>query len=255
MADKNKPVTHLCTSDLHNIWIRGRHLTEELVGHMSFTQMILFHLLKKDPTPMQTAIVDAVLVTIMEHGLTPSAIATRQTFLGAPESIQGAVAAGLLGVGSRFAGASDEAAQLLAEIVAEPEAGRPAMAAAIAERYRTMRKPLPGYGHPVHREGDPRVPRLEQIARDNGAQGQYLDAMHLLGTAINEATGKSLVINTNAAIGAVLLEAGLPPGIARGINLISRCAGLVGHILEEMETPSAAFMWHLVEESVPYSVD
>jgi len=253
MAEKKQPVTHLCTSDLHNIWIRGRNLTEELVGHLSFTEMLLLHLLKRDPTPMQTRVVDAVLVTIMEHGLTPSAIAARQTYLGAPESLQGAVAAGLLGVGSRFAGSADEAAALLAEICAAPAAERDARAAAIAERYRAAGKPLPGYGHPVHKEGDPRVPRLEQIAREAGAAGEYLDAMHRLGAAINAATGRKLVINTNAAIAAVLLECGLPPAILRGINLIARCAGLVGHLLEEMEEPAATHMWHAVEAAVPYA--
>lgn len=249
---KTSPVTEICTSDETHIWVRGRNLVTELIGRLTFTEMTLLHLLKTEPTPMQTKIVDAVLVTIMEHGLTPTAIAARETYLGAPESLQGAVAAGLLGVGSRFAGTAGDCAMLLHEIVSAPKAERPAMARAIARRYKESRKPLPGFGHPIHKKGDPRTPRLVEIARAEGAKGEYIEAMYELGRAADAETGKHLVINTSAAIAAVLLEAGLPPTIMRGMTLIARCAGLVGHLLEEMEKPAADYIWHLIEEKVPY---
>jgi len=255
MYKKKDPVTRLCTSDVDNIWIRGRNLCDDLIGQMTFTDFIMFHFFGTEPTPLQRSVVDAVLVCIMEHGLTPSAVASRVTYLGAPEALQGAVAAGLLGAGSRFVGAADEAATLLQRIVDKPVDERAGEAAVIAREHTEAGKFLPGFGHPIHTNGDPRVQRLDEVAREAGASGEYIDAMYLLGDAIKQASGKNIVINANAAIGAVLLEAGIPPKIARGFNLIARCAGLVGHILEEQEEPAGFKIWHLAEEGIPYVSD
>ena len=252
MYKKANPVTRLCTSDVDNIWIRGRNLCDDLIGHMSFTDYIMFHFFGEEPDPLQRAVVDAVLVCIMEHGMTPSAIASRVTYLGAPEALQGAVAAGLLGAGSRFVGTADESAALLQQIVDKPAAERAAEALQIAKKFTAEKKFLPGYGHPIHINGDPRVKRLDEVAREAGAKGEYLDAMYLLGDAIKEASGKNIVINVNAAIGAILLEAGIPPTIARGFNLIARCAGLVGHLLEEQTEPAGYHIWKTADEAVPY---
>ena len=247
MYKKSNPVTRLCTSDVDNIWIRGRNLCGDLIGHQSFTDYILFHFFGREPDALQRTVVDAVLVCIMEHGMTPSAIASRVTYLGAPESLQGAVAAG-----SRFVGAADESAALLQRIVDRPAAEREAEAAAIAREFTRAKKFLPGFGQPIHVNGDPRVKRLDEVARAAGAKGDYLDAMYLLGDAIKQASGKNIVINVNAAIGAVLLEADIPPSIARGFNLIARCAGLVGHLLEEQTEPAGYHIWKTADEAVPY---
>lgn len=252
MYKKSNPVTRLCTSDVDNIWIRGRNLCDDLIGHLSFTDYILFHFFGTEPTPLQRTVVDSVLVCIMEHGMTPSAVASRVTYLGAPEALQGAVAAGLLGAGSRFVGAADESAALLKQIADKPADERAAEAKAIAEKFTAAKKFLPGYGHPIHVNGDPRVKRLDEVARAAGAKGEYLDAMYLLGDAIKAASGKNIVINVNAAIGAVLLEADIPPTIARGFNLIARCAGLVGHLLEEQTEPAGYHIWKTADEAVPY---
>ena len=253
MAEKSNPVTRLCYTDIDQIRVRGKDLCTDLVGKLSFTQMMLFHLMGAMPKPQQVVIIDAVLVTIMEHGWTPSAIAARQTYFGAPEALQGAVAAGILGVGSRFAGTSGDCAALLHDIVAAPKEGKQGVAQDIARRFREAGKPVPGYGHPVHKNGDPRVVRLVEIAREQGVEGKYIDAMYLLGEAVNEATGKKLVINASAAMGAVMAEVDIPPAIMRGLVIVSRAAGLVGHLLEEMQNPSSQRIWDLAEEGVPYS--
>lgn len=251
---KNKsPVTYICTSDAKRLFVRDKNLVDELIGEIGFTQMTLLHLLKRMPTPAEIKIADAVLVTIMEHGMTPSAIAARQTFLGAPESLQGAVAAGLLGVGSRFAGTSGDCAALLEEIVDAPPAERPAVADSIAQRFKASRTPVPGFGHPVHNPIDPRTVKLIKIAREQGVKGDYIAALDLLSAAVNKSTGRNLTVNASAGIGCVLAEIGLPPTIMRGMSLIARCAGLVGHLLEEMEIPTGNFVWHLVEEAIPYA--
>lgn len=248
MSDTTGKLTGLCSYDESNILIRDRNLVTDLMGKLTFTEMMLFHITGETPTPLQLTVTDAVLVTIMEHGLVPSAIASRLTLLGAPESFQGAVAAGLLGVGDRYAGTAAECGELLEKIVAADERNRESTAREIVREYRAGKRPLPGFGHPIHRGSDPRVPRLVEIAESAGAVGDYIQAMHLLEDALSKELGKKLPLNVSAAIAAVLGEAGIPRRVFRGIVLTARCAGLVGHLMEEMESPSADTMWKLVEE-------
>jgi len=253
MSREGGKTTGLCGYDEDNILIRDKNLVRDLIGKLSFTEMMLFHITGQMPNALQLTVTDAVLVTIMEHGLVPSAIAARLTLLGAPESFQGAVAAGLLGVGDRYAGTAAECGKLLEQIVAAGEAEKEATARAIVRDYRASRRPLPGFGHPVHRSADPRVPRLLEIAEQAGAKGDHIQAMHLLERCLQEELGKKLPVNVSAAIAAVLGEAGLPRKVFRGIVLTARCAGLVGHLLEEMENPAADAMWKMVEEGITFS--
>jgi citrate synthase len=244
--------TELCGTTAERIEVRGRNLVSELIGKLSFTHMLLFHLLGRDATALQVALTDAVLVAIMEHGLVPSVIASRLTLLGAPESLQGAVAAGLLGVGDHFAGTASRCAEVLDHLVAVPAAERKALAVTTVQTYRRDRKALPGFGHPTHKTGDPRVPRLIEIARAHGAPGRYIQALELLEAAVSEVLGKALPTNVSAAIAVVLREAEIPTEVMRGIVLTARCAGLVGHLLEEMREPAAEEIWHAAEDAVPY---
>ena len=251
MSEKQDKTTELCGYDESNIMIRNKNLVTDLMGKLTFTEMVLFHITGKTPTPLQLTVTDAVLVTIMEHGLVPSAIVSRLTLLGAPESFQGAVAAGLLGVGDRYAGTASECAGILEKVVAAA-ADREHVAREIVREYRASRRPLPGFGHPIHRHSDPRVPRLVEIAEDAGANGDYIRAMYLLERSLEEELGKKLPVNISAAIAAVLSEAGLPAAVYRGIVLTARCAGLVGHLQEEIQNPIADAMWHMVEEGITY---
>lgn len=255
MSEKKQKMTRICGYDEDRIMIRGKDLVDDLMGKLGFTEMMLFHLLGEKPSGLQTTIVDAVLVTIMEHGLVPSAIVSRLTLLGAPESFQGAVAAGLLGVGDRYAGTASECATILEEIVAANEEDRDECARRIIRDYRGRKQPLPGYGHPIHRGGDPRVPRLIEIGRSAGVKGDYIEAMYLLERCLEEELGKSLPVNISAAIAAVLAEAGLPARAFRGFVLTARCAGLAGHLLEEMENPAADELWKGAESAVRYGAD
>lgn len=255
MSREGGKTTGLCGYDEANILIRDKNLVNDLIGKLGFTEMMLFHITGRMPDDLQRAVTDAVLVTIMEHGLVPSAIAARLTLLGAPESFQGAVAAGLLGVGDRYAGTAAECGELLEAIVAADDAEKEATAREIVRNYRTEKRPLPGFGHPVHRHGDPRVPRLLEIAEQAGAKGDHIRALHLLERCLREELEKKLPVNVSAAIAAVLGEAGLPRKVFRGIVLTARCAGLVGHLLEEMENPAADAMWKMVEEGVPFKPD
>src|SRR5690348_8187319 len=238
MAEKgHKPAqsktTRIAGYDADQITIRGKDLVKELMGKVSFSEMMLLQLTGRAPSRMQVTILDAVLVTIMEHGLVPSAIVTRLTHYGAPESVQGAIVAGLLGVGDRFAGTASECAQLLEKIVAAPAADRTNVAVELVKGYRAGKRPIPGFGHPIHKDVDPRSRRLVDIAKAAGAKGDFIAALETLEQAVATVIGRRIVTNVSAAIAVALCEAGVPSKVSRGVVLTARCAGLVGHLHEE----------------------
>jgi citrate synthase len=239
--------TSIAGYDADHVTIRGKDLVADLMGKVSFTELMLLQLTGKTPTPAQVTILDAVLVTIMEHGLVPSAIVTRLTHYGAPESVQGAIVAGLLGVGDRFAGTASECAQLLEKIVADS-----GVAVELVKDYRARKRPIPGFGHPIHRDIDPRSKRLVDIVNAAGAKGDYVAALETLERAVATVIGKRIVTNVSAAIAVALCEAGVPSKASRGVVLTARCAGLVGHLQEESESPAGEAMWNAITDAVKY---
>lgn len=247
-----KPSTRIGRHTVDKIYIRGESLVDDLIGKLSFTEMMYFQLMGAKPTAAQTKILDAVLVTLMEHGITPSVIATRMIYDSCPEAVQAAVAAGLLGVGSTFIGTMEGCAANLEEILSAPE-GEAARAKAIAQRVRAARKAIPGFGHPHHKPDDPRSPRLLQVAEEAGVPGRHIRALRLLAKEVDEAWGRHLTINATGAVAALLGEIGIPQPIMRGIAVISRSAGLVGHIREEQQVSTARHIWDAASEAVPYA--
>jgi citrate synthase len=245
--------TKIATSTKTAITIRGKDLCDELIGKLTFTEMIYFQILGRTPSPAQAAIVDACLVALMEHGLTPSAIATRLVYGSAPEAMQGAVAAGLLGVGGRFVGTVEGCAALLERIIAA--ADRRAEAAAIIAEHAAAKLPLPGFGHDLHSPDDPRTPRLFAVAREHAIAGERIAALELLGATLDDSKRRHITINATGAVAAALGDAGVPAPILRGFALIARCAGLVGHVHEEQRDPALAAMWQAAERAVPYDPD
>jgi citrate synthase len=248
-----KPTTKLCTHNTESITVRGADLVDELIGELTFTEMTYFAITGRRATQAQTRILDAVLVTLMEHGLTPSAIAARMVYASTPESLQAGVSAGLLAVGSVFVGTMEGCAALIARILAATDGQ--AMARDIADEYRSARKPIPGFGHHMHKPDDPRTPKLFALAESQGVPGQHIAALRMLSAAVDERFGKHLTVNATGAIGALLGEIGIPAPVMRGVAVISRSAGLVAHIAEEQQTPSMRYMWELIEEAVPYEAD
>jgi citrate synthase len=246
-----RPTTAIAHHTADRIYVRGHDLVEDLIGHLSFTEMIHLQLTGRRPTPLQVRVLDAVLVVLMEHGHTPSSIVARQIYHSAPEAMQGAVAAGLLGVGSTFVGTMENAALLIDDLLAHAHDMR-GRAAAIARAHHERGKPLPGFGHPFHKPDDPRSPRLFEIARAHGAEGRHIDAIQLLSQEVDRVHGQHLTINVTGAVAAVLGEIGIPQRIMRGLAVVSRAAGLVGHIHEEQRNPTARYVWDLVNANVPY---
>jgi citrate synthase len=232
--------TDIGTTTADSITVRGHDLAGELMGRVTFTELAFLLVQARIPEPGETVLLDAVLVSLADHGLTPTVLAARLTYTGAPESLQGAVAAGLLGAGSVFLGVVEDAAVFLADIVAGPgddEAGlRAAADAAVAARLEAGGR-VPGLGHPIHKVEDPRTPRMYAIAAEAGALGPHLRALEMVAAAAGARTGRPLPINGAGAAGAGRAPPGIAPHIVRGFALLARTAGVVAHLAEEMERP------------------
>ncbi|MGW0632573.1 citryl-CoA lyase [Streptomyces sp. NPDC002758] len=234
------------------IYVYGRDLPGELLGTIDFGGMTYLALTGAMPTPPQARMFNTLLVTLVEHGQTPSSIATRMTFLGAPESLQAAVAAGLLGLGSVFVGSIGTAAEMLSEAVAESSAGTSGteVTERVVERFLSTRVPLPGIGHPKHKPIDPRTPRLFDIARETEQFGAACQMMHAIQATAEAKKGRALPINATGAIAAIAVDLGLTPLQAQGLGIIARSAGLVAHAMEEMREPIAREIWERIDGEV-----
>jgi citrate synthase len=248
-------VTGIGRSSPDAITIRGRDLASDLMGKMSFADMAFLLVTARAPTDDESLLFNAVLVSLADHGLTPTALAARLTYTGAPEALQGAIAAGLLGAGSVFLGPVEDTARFLSAVLgglsaeqrSERDHLRAAAAAAVADATAAGRR-IPGLGHPVHRAVDPRTPRLYELARERGLEGDHLRLLDLVASEHRAATGKSLPINGAGAAGAALADLGFEPTIVRGLALLARTAGLVAHLGEESEHPIGMGLWREVEE-------
>lgn len=241
--------TAISTFDSSGATIRGKNLANDLIGEVSFTQMIYFYILGEMPTSGQAAILDAVLVTLMDHGMLGGATA-RQTYRGAPDSIQGAVAAGLLSLGSQYGGVMEQVGAMFDRLLGADDLD--AAARELVREYRAAKKPLPGFGHNDFRPDDPRTPKLLKVAEAQQIDGRYITALRALSRAVDAAVGKHVTINATAAIAALLAEIGVPPRIMRGFAVISRTPGLVGQLYEEQTNPIANALLRLAHDHVVY---
>jgi crotonobetaine/carnitine-CoA ligase len=239
--------TWIASTTADRITVAGRDLTE-LMGRLTLTELAYLLITHREPTVGERRILDAVLVSLADHGFTPSALAARLTYTGAPEAVQGAVAAGLIGAGSVFLGPAGDTAQFLADALRDQAPGpadsdlrRLAETAVAARRGVGLR--VPGLGHPVHRLEDPRTARIYQLAGEEDLLGPHLRLLALVAEVHEQVTGRHLPINGAGAGGAALADAGLPPGSVRGFVLIARTAGLVAHLTEEAERPVGMPLW------------
>jgi citrate synthase len=238
--------TEIGAADPDSITVRGRDLATDLMGQVTFTELTYLLVQGRPPTPQETVVLDAVLVSLAEHGLTPTVLAARLTHTGAPESLQGAVASGLLGAGTVFLGVVEDTAVFLERVVAVGGSLEEAAGEAVRECIRAGGR-IPGLGHPIHKVEDPRTTRIYTIAAEQGLEGPHLRALRLVADAYREATGKALSINGAGVAGAALVDLGFPARIVRGMALLARTAGLVAHLEEEMSSPLGMPLFRDVE--------
>lgn len=250
--------TGIGTSDADSISLLGHDLASELLGSVSFGELAFWLMAGRRPTVGQSAMFDAVLVALADHGLTPTAIAARLTYLSAPDSIQGAVAAGLLGGGSRFLGVTEDAAMFLHAALAgvEPlpanDDGWDVVASAAVSEVRASGRFVPGLGHPVHKLVDPRTPVLFALAREHGQFGPHLALFEAIGRVHEGVLGRRLALNGAGVCGAVLADIGIPLEVVRGVALLARCAGLLGHIAEEITDPIGMDVYREIDGNIDY---
>ena len=220
------------------------HDVVDLIGQRSLTEVMLLALDGELPSPGRTRVVDGIMVAIMDHGITPSALVTRLVLDGAPESMSGAVAAGLLAVGSRFLGTIEDSAALLERIVTGAANGDlEASSREELERLVAAGRRVPGFGHNLHGGGDPRVVPLFELTRGEGLAGSHVAAFEALPPIVEQVVGKPLVPNAAGAVGAILVDLGYAPADLRGFSLVARCAGLFSHAVEERRQPVARQAW------------
>ena len=227
---RKKVKSDLAWSTVDKIVVRGKDLPGEILGHLNLGDMAFLELTGRVPNAKESKIFNAMVVTLVEHGVTPSAIVARMTYLGAPEAMQAAVAAGLLGLGSVFVGSMEGVAKMLSEGPLD------------AKRLVEENKRIPGLGHPLHKPVDPRTVRLFEIAKETGFFGKYCELM------LEISKIKKLTLNATGAIGALACELGLDWKCVRGLGVMARAVGLVGHILEETREPMAYEIWERIEE-------
>ena len=247
--------TSLGTSDTHHMRLLGEEVAD-LMGEVTFGELAYWLVAGRRPTPGQRRVFEAVLVALADHGFTPTAIAARLTFLSAPDSVQGAVAAGLLGGGSRFLGVTEDCALFLHEALAAgvptDDAGFDALAREAMTARRAAGRLVPGLGHPIHKDGDPRTPVLFRIAEEEGVLGPHLRLFAAVGRMAPEVLGRALPLNGAGVCGAALADIDLSVEILRGFALLARTAGLVGHIAEEMRRPVGMDIYLTVDRNAEF---
>ena len=239
IGPRGEAKTSLCSADERTITVRGFDLCADLIDRLSFTEYFILLLTGKPATAVQRRCVDATLVALAEHGLTPSVQASRMTLAAGPEAWQGAVAAGILGCGSVVLGASETAGRMYSEIDAQVQRGTAVEAAALAvmQAWRAAGQSIPGYGHPLHKERDERVGALFDVARAAGTDLRFVAIAEAVEGLMPQVLKKDLKLNVSGAIPAVLLGAGFPVQALKGVPILARTAGLIAHLYEEIQQP------------------
>jgi citrate synthase len=248
------PVSHISQAYPDRVEVRGRDLCGDLMGRLSFTEYFHLLLTGSEPTDDQRYFLDLLLVAIAEHGMMPTNVAARMTLAADPDSLQGAVAAGILGCGPVLLGTSDECARMLEAAQARVAAGGApeAIANDVARAVRDSGGKLPGFGHPVHRPLDPRAERILELADARGVSGPHVLLARRMRDAAAEAWGKPLTMNVSMPIAAVMLDLGFPSATVKAVPLLARTAGLLAHLAEEQQHPVGFLMAASAEEAIEY---
>ena len=249
-----EPVSHISQAYPDRVEVRGRDLSGDLMGTLSFTEY--FHLLLTglEPTEDQRFFLDVLLVSIAEHGMMPSNVAARMTLAADPRSLHGAVAAGILGCGPVVLGTSEECARLLeaAQELVVSGSEPAAVAKDVASTIHAAGGKVPGFGHPVHRPLDPRAERILELADARGVSGPYTTLARHLRDAVADVSGKPLTMNVSLPIAAVMLDLGFPSTAVKAVPILARTAGLLAHLAEEQERPVGFLLASGAEKAVEY---
>lgn len=255
IGKKGESKTAIETSDASSITIRGKDLCNDLMGNMSISEFFYFHLTGSEPNDNQKFFLDLLIIALAEHGLVPSVQAARMTLAAAPEALQGAVAAGILGVGSVILGSAEQCAEMLERtklLIKNKGYSAKEAATLVGHDYKNSGKFLPGFGHPIHHPIDPRAERVLQLADERKASGLYVSLLKEFPYVVEEVWGKPLPMNLTGPMAAILLDLEVPKGAVRGIPILARTLGLIGHLNEEQNRPIGFLMSHYGSKPIEY---
>jgi citrate synthase len=235
-----RPISRVAQAYPDRVEVRGRDLTSELMGRLSFTEYFHLLLTGEEPTDDQRYFLDLLLVAIAEHGMMPTNVAARMTLAADPGSLHGAVAAGILGAGPVILGTAEECARLL-EAGGDPKE-------IVRELLASGRK-VPGFGHPVHKPVDPRAERILELADARGVSGGHVALARALRDEVE------LTMNVSMPIAAVMLDLGFPAVSVKAVPILARTASLLAHLVEEQEQSIGFLLARAAEEAVDYRSD
>jgi citrate synthase len=221
--------------------VRGRDLARDVMGRLGFTEYFHLLLTGREPSEDERFFLDVLLVSIAEHGMMPSNVAARMTLAADPDSLHGAVAAGILGAGPVILGAAETCARMLAD------GGDPH---AIVQGFRRRGERVPGFGHPLHRPVDPRAERILELADERGMSGSHVAFARALRDTVARTWDKPLPMNVSLPIAAVMLDLGFEPAAVKSVPILARTAGLLAHLVEEQERPIGFVLAAGAEEAV-----
>ena len=249
-----RPVSRISQAYPDRVEVRGRDLCGDLMGRLSFTEYFDLLLTGREPTEDQRYFLDLLLIAVAEHGMMPTNVAARMTLAADPGSLQGAVAAGILGCGPVILGTAESCARLLEAAQEQVLAGgdRAAIAEDMARAIHASGDKVPGFGHPVHRPLDPRAERILELADARGVSGPHVLLARHLRDAVAEVWGRPLTMNVSMPIAAVMLDLGFATAIVKAVPLLARTAGLLAHLAEEQQHPVGFFMAERAEEAIGY---
>ena len=254
MAETPKLVSSLGRAELDKIFVRGYDLNEQLLGKISFAQMLCLMLQGRMPTAEEGRMIDSMLIVLVDHGMTTGAAAARMTFHSAPEAIQGAVAAAILGAGSVHLGSSEYCAKMLNDALprSSKETDLDAVAKNTVEKRLANKQLIPGIGHGIHTGGDPRADKLFQVAQQTKVYGRYCELLGKIGKIADEKVGKHLPVNVTGAIAAISMDMGFHWQMSKSFAILGRALGGLAHVGEEIRRPIARGISNLIRDNLQY---
>src|SRR5437867_3802501 len=233
-ADKNAVWNSAITRvESNKVAVRGYNIAE-LMGQVSFGSAVYLILSGELPSPAVARLMDAILVSSIDHGATPPSALAARTVASTGATLSAAVAAGIMSINRHHGGAIEDCARQLKAIADRSVCESISMDEAATRTLATMREAgerMPGFGHRLHTK-DPRTARLFELAREAGIDGAHMQAARAVEKAFADAK-KSLPINVDGAIGAILADLGMNPAAFNGIFMIARTPGLIAHVIEE----------------------
>jgi citrate synthase len=228
------PRTAITKVEPDKLLLRGYRI-DLLIGNISFAQAVFLAIKGELPSEKEAKMIDAMLVSSIDHGVTPPSCLSARTIASTGAPLNAAVAGGILAISKHHGGAIEDCMKVIQEAVRrkrETNKTEDEMAALVIKEYKEKNRRLPGFGHRIHTK-DPRTTKLFQIASQLGIAGENVGMTKAIEDAMEKENGKRLPVNVDGAIAALLCEMNFPSELANAFFMLARFPGLVAHVYEE----------------------